>query len=359
MVASVLPALNSPASTPHRPSQQALPVSAAASAPPSDPLAQIYNLLPAPVPTPGIHRYIHDHLVHNCFPLTARAFAVAAHLHAAHRPPAPAPAPPAPPAFLLSPPPPPPPPLIEEKEKEKEKEKKRKQQHEEPSQLKCSIGGMTMGQHTADDGDDDDDDDDDDHSVDDEDDDGDDNDATTDARKAVLDLVRAGNVAAAVEQCRAVYGDALLSGGGSDGGEEIRFQCACQMFVELVKVSAPRAMVFAQQELFGKYTSAGHMATLNDIIGLIAYPDPAASPLASYLGDARREDLAGRLNRRILESQGLASTSMIERLVRQSTVVRNTLQEVTEPSKEAKKPSKQPQAQARWDVSLLLGERLA
>ncbi|KAJ3147370.1 hypothetical protein HDU89_005722 [Geranomyces variabilis] len=325
MVASVLPAVNSPASTPHRPSlpqsssQQpraaratatATATTPAAAPAAADPLAEIYNLLPAPVPTPAIHRYIHDHLVHNCFPLTARAFAAAAHLHAAIPPPHPS-------RPTHHPP--------EEQEDEEEKEEEEEGQ-EHDVQHNCSIGGMTMGQQTVDDDDDDDDDDGDDDVNDD-----------TDARKAVLDLVRAGDVAAAVEQCRAVFGGDALDG-GSDGGEEIRFQCGCQMFVELVRISAPRAMVFAQQELFAQYTSAEHMATLNDIIGLIAYPDPAASPLASYLADARRENLAARLNRRILESQGLASTTMLERLVRQATVVRNMLQEMTElASKDAKK----------------------
>ncbi|KAI8586856.1 CTLH/CRA C-terminal to lish motif domain-containing protein [Geranomyces variabilis] len=312
MVASVLPTVNPPASTPHRPSlpqsssqaraARATATAIATSTTPAlaaaDPLAEIYNLLPAPVPTPAIHRYIHDHLVHNCFPLTARAFAAAAHLHA--------PPPAAPPPHPSRPP-------QEEKEEKEEEEEEEEEDGQE-------------------------------HDY---------------ARKTVLDLVRAGDVAAAVEQCTAVFGGDALDG-GSDGGEEIRFQCGCQMFVELVRISAPRAIVFAQQELFGKYTSAEHMATLNDIIGLIAYPDPAASPLASYLAEARRENLAARLNRRILESQGSAPTTMLERLVRQATVVRNMLQEMTElASKDAKKqPSKtQAQAQARWDVSLLLGER--
>ncbi|KAJ3145290.1 Ran-binding protein 9 [Geranomyces michiganensis] len=183
----------------------------------------------------------------------------------------------------------------------------------------------------------------------------------TDARKAVLDLVRSGDVGAAVEQCEATFGDALLSGSSSSSGgaagEDVRFMCACQMFVELVRTSAPRAMMFAQQELFAKYTSVEQIATLNEMIGLIAYPDPAASPLAGFLASARREDLAAKLNSRILESQGLASTTMIERLVRQATAVRNTLDEFAEASKDvAKKPAKQQQTlQPRWDVSLLLG----
>ncbi|KAI8905767.1 CTLH/CRA C-terminal to lish motif domain-containing protein [Powellomyces hirtus] len=181
---------------------------------------------------------------------------------------------------------------------------------------------------------------------------------TMENRKIISELVLAGEVGEAIEYCNSVFPETLT--GDTPESADIMFQLQCQRFVECVKVSAAEAMTFAQQELgkFGAFGRPKYVEKLNDIIGLIAYPDPYSSPLAPYLSEKRREEVATSLNSHILASQGFPSTTTMEQLIRQSTVVRETLHDVTETPKDAKKNTK-PQ-QPRWDLSLLVGDtRLA
>ncbi|KAJ3016703.1 hypothetical protein HKX48_003907 [Thoreauomyces humboldtii] len=171
-------------------------------------------------------------------------------------------------------------------------------------------------------------------------------------RNRIHELCLAGNIEEAVRYCNSVFPEALA--GETPESVEMLFKLQCQRFVECVRVSAPEAMTFAQQELgkFGLFDGK-YMDKLNEIIGLIAYPNPFHSPLKSYLADQHREEVATCFNSHILASQGFPPTTTIEQLIRQSTVVRESLHTVTEVPKDAKKNTQA--QQPRWELSVLVG----
>ncbi|KAI8826058.1 CTLH/CRA C-terminal to lish motif domain-containing protein [Fimicolochytrium jonesii] len=156
-------------------------------------------------------------------------------------------------------------------------------------------------------------------------------------RQAVYRLIADGNIAEAIQYCQMAFPDVLI--GGSVDKTEVEFELQCQRFIELVRTSAVEAMAFAQEEL-GKFdlTRPDYAAKVNDIVALIAYPDPLKSPLAKYLAETRRIDVATLVNSYILASHGYSPTTAIETLARQATVVREMLhQDADKDSKKANK----------------------
>jgi CTLH/CRA C-terminal to LisH motif domain len=60
--------------------------------------------------------------------------------------------------------------------------------------------------------------------------------------------------------------------------------------------------VIGSNQEFGQFANSNckYAEQLQDIIALIAYPNPYDSPLAHYLSQSRREDVARLINERIL-----------------------------------------------------------
>ncbi|KAI9003715.1 CTLH/CRA C-terminal to lish motif domain-containing protein [Gaertneriomyces semiglobifer] len=157
------------------------------------------------------------------------------------------------------------------------------------------------------------------------------------ARKRLYDLVVAGKVSEAIEFCHTTFPTALDF--TTPDGLDVLFELHTQQFIELVKESATDALRYAHKELtkFG-HLNPNYMDSLNDILPLIAYADPATSPLQHYLQPDRRQTVAINLNNYILAHSGLPPIPTLEQLVRQMTVVRDLHSNLNPPKNQKQEP---------------------
>ncbi|KAJ3089802.1 hypothetical protein HK102_005468 [Quaeritorhiza haematococci] len=173
---------------------------------------------------------------------------------------------------------------------------------------------------------------------------------TLDARRQIFALLTTGKVADAVAYCNATFPNVLS--GKTEESMDLCFQLQCQQFIECARKSAPEALKFAQQELteFG-FRSPKYFDTLKDIVPLIAYTEPEkSSPVAPYLSQQRREEVALALNSYVLSSEGLPADTALERLLRQATVLRDQMYV------DASKDKKNKVVHPRWQLSTFLGD---
>lgn len=73
-------------------------------------------------------------------------------------------------------------------------------------------------------------------------------------------------------------------------------------------------MIQATSLELGKYafmSDKSYERILQDVIGLLAYTDPFDSPLASFMSQARRIEVADKLNSHILGKSIILSTRFI------------------------------------------------
>ncbi|KAJ3415823.1 hypothetical protein HDV05_004096 [Chytridiales sp. JEL 0842] len=160
------------------------------------------------------------------------------------------------------------------------------------------------------------------------------------ARKHLYSLITSGNVTEALSFCNQAFPNALS--GNSVASVDICFQLQCQQFIECVRKSAPDALQFAQDEL-GQYghLNPSYFDTLQDIVALIAYTDPFNSPVAEYLSQSRREDVATNLNNYILSQENLPPLTTIEKIAKHATAIRDLLSENVKDKKSSSKFTKQ------------------
>lgn len=85
---------------------------------------------------------------------------------------------------------------------------------------------------------------------------------------------------------------------------------------------------------FGKVQK--YVEKLEDFMALLAYNEPEKSPMFHLLSLEYRQQVADSLNRAILANSNLPSYSAVERLMQQTTVVRQCLGQ--ESSKEGYPP---------------------
>lgn len=151
-------------------------------------------------------------------------------------------------------------------------------------------------------------------------------------RKKLFALVSAGKITEAMDLCNKEFPDVLS--GDSPASLDVAFQLNCQQFIECVRSSAPDALQFAQNEL-GQYGQLNpkYCDALQDIVALLAYTDPLNSPVAEYLSQQRREDIATSLNSFVLSRENLNPQSVIERIARQTSVLRDLLHETSSKDK--------------------------
>jgi hypothetical protein len=81
---------------------------------------------------------------------------------------------------------------------------------------------------------------------------------------------------------------------------------------------------------------------VQDIISILAYPNPFESSLHHLLSQKQREMVWNRVNRAILSSSG-SGTVLLDRLVQQATVVREVLCE-----------SKERKVYPKWSLEVFL-----
>ncbi|KAI8813592.1 CTLH/CRA C-terminal to lish motif domain-containing protein [Cladochytrium replicatum] len=158
-----------------------------------------------------------------------------------------------------------------------------------------------------------------------------------DARKHLYNLVAAGNIIDALAFCNTAFPHVLSS--DTPESLDVAFELQCQHFIESARKSASDALRFAQEELvkFG-YLNPRYLTVLQDIVTIIAYEDPSISPVASYLSQERREEVARRLNSYILSLESMPTETSLAKIARQLTVVADIL--ATDSAKDRKSTTK-------------------
>ncbi|KGN60001.1 glucose-induced degradation protein 8 homolog [Cucumis sativus] len=139
-------------------------------------------------------------------------------------------------------------------------------------------------------------------------------------RKRIYDFAVEGNALKAIELTEEVAPGLL------EKIEDLHFDLLSLHFVELVcSRKCTEALEFAQVKLapFGKLHK--YVEKLEDFMALLAYEEPEKSPMFHLLSVDYRQRVAESLNRAILAHGNLPSYTAMERLIKQVTVVRQSL----------------------------------
>ncbi|KAJ6938459.1 hypothetical protein NC651_005016 [Populus alba x Populus x berolinensis] len=139
-------------------------------------------------------------------------------------------------------------------------------------------------------------------------------------RKGIVHCALEGNALRAVELTEQVACDLL------ENNKDLHFDLLSLHFADLVCAKkCTEALEFAQKKLtpFGKEKK--YVEKLEDFMALLAYEEPEKSPVFHLLGLEYRQHVADKLNRAILAHTNLPSYTAIERLIQQTTVVRQSL----------------------------------
>ncbi|KAL7244916.1 hypothetical protein ACSBR2_000290 [Camellia fascicularis] len=143
-------------------------------------------------------------------------------------------------------------------------------------------------------------------------------------RKRIFNFALDGNALKAIELTEQFAPDLL------DKNQDLHFDLLSLHFVELVcSRKCTEALEFAQTKLtpFGKVQK--YVEKLEDFMALLAYEEPEKSPMFHLLSLDYRQHVADSLNRAILANANLPSYSAMERLIQQTTVVRQCLNQET------------------------------
>eukprot|EP00667_Euglena_gracilis_P018801 EG_transcript_20031 len=150
-------------------------------------------------------------------------------------------------------------------------------------------------------------------------------DSVTD-RMAVRSAIQEGSVLEAISRVNDLNPDLL------EMNTDLHFQVKKQEFIELVrKGDIPGALRFAEEELAP--TGELHPALLEeleDVMALLAFPDPAQSPLRHLLDVAHRQKTASELNAAILAAQCQEKEPKLLMLLRLLTWAQAKLDETTQ-----------------------------
>ncbi|XP_059634736.1 uncharacterized protein LOC132277047 [Cornus florida] len=139
-------------------------------------------------------------------------------------------------------------------------------------------------------------------------------------RKQIFQFALEGNALKAIELTEQLAPDLL------DKDKDLHFDLLSLHFVELVcSRKCTEALEFAQTKLtpFGKVQK--YVEKLEDFMALLAYEEPEKSPMFHLLSSEYRQYVADSLNRAILAHANLPSYSAVERLIQQTVVVRQCL----------------------------------
>lgn len=131
-------------------------------------------------------------------------------------------------------------------------------------------------------------------------------------RVAVRAAAAAGDVAGAVERVNDLD-PAIL-----EERPALAFALQRQALIELARAGrAEDALAYAREYLAPRgEDDPGLLGDLERAVALLAFPDPAASPLADLLAPAQRAATAASLNAAILDAQGQAGEARLPGLVR-------------------------------------------
>ncbi|XP_058074922.1 uncharacterized protein LOC131223505 isoform X2 [Magnolia sinica] len=141
-----------------------------------------------------------------------------------------------------------------------------------------------------------------------------------DKRKPIFHFALEGNALKAIELTEELAHDLLVK------NKDLHFDLLSLHFVELVcSRKCTEALEFAQTKLtpFGNVDK--YVKKLEELMALLAYEEPEKSPMFHLLSMEYRQSVADNLNRAILAHANLPSHSSMERLIQQTTVVRQCL----------------------------------
>eukprot|EP00172_Hildenbrandia_rubra_P001386 Plantae.Rhodophyta-Hildenbrandia_rubra.ctg19277.p1 GENE.Plantae.Rhodophyta-Hildenbrandia_rubra.ctg19277~~Plantae.Rhodophyta-Hildenbrandia_rubra.ctg19277.p1 ORF type:complete len:486 (+),score=103.47 Plantae.Rhodophyta-Hildenbrandia_rubra.ctg19277:93-1460(+) len=138
-------------------------------------------------------------------------------------------------------------------------------------------------------------------------------------RQEVLSKVLAGDIDGALEQVEEYYPDLLVD------PSEIAFLLKTQKFLEMIRAKRDltETLKYGQQSL-GVYRTEmkkKYAVSLQDILSLVAYPDPSEHPQRELLEQERRETVAEELNAAILNWQSRPSRSILECVMQQTRLL--------------------------------------
>ncbi|XP_075509523.1 uncharacterized protein LOC142545957 isoform X1 [Primulina tabacum] len=139
-------------------------------------------------------------------------------------------------------------------------------------------------------------------------------------RKRIFHFALDGNASKAIELTEE------FAPGVLEENKDLHFDLLSLHFVELVcSRNCTEALEFAQTKLtpFGKEQK--YVEKLEDFMALLAYEEPEKSPMFHLLSMDYRQRVADGLNRTILAHTKLPSYSAMERLIQQTTVVKQCL----------------------------------
>ncbi|EPS61808.1 hypothetical protein M569_12982, partial [Genlisea aurea] len=141
-----------------------------------------------------------------------------------------------------------------------------------------------------------------------------------DRRKRIFHFALDGNASKAIELTNE-YAPGLL-----EENKDLHFDILSLQFVEFVCTrKIEEALAFAQSKFtpFGK--DQKYVAKLEDFMALLAYEEPEKSPMFHLLSSDHRHQVAENLNRAILAHTKQPGYSAMERLIQQTTVVKQCL----------------------------------
>ncbi|CAG8495114.1 5229_t:CDS:2, partial [Paraglomus occultum] len=177
----------------------------------------------------------------------------------------------------------------------------------------------------------------------------------------IRELIISGDIPSALSLCQKKFPRVVSSAAGHEWTTpqsiEMCFKLHCQQFVEIVRAGETTEALSFAQEVLRPYTEIDvanedkYASALRGVIPLIAYREPETSPVGSHLSQTCRDKLADDVNSAILSFYNLPSQSAIERIVRQSTVIRDNLH--SESSTKDKRLSKIYQ---KWQFSSFIQE---
>lgn len=139
-------------------------------------------------------------------------------------------------------------------------------------------------------------------------------------RKRILHFALEGNALKAIELTEELAQDLL------EKNKDLHFDLLSLHFVELVcSRKCTEALEFAQTKLtpFGKVQK--YVEKLEDFMALLAYEEPEKSPMFHLLSLEYRQHVADNLNRAILAHAERPRYAAMERLIQQTTAVRQCL----------------------------------
>jgi hypothetical protein len=145
--------------------------------------------------------------------------------------------------------------------------------------------------------------------------------ATLAHRRTLQDFILTGSITEAIAYCEDIFPHVI------DACPDIIFSLKCQQFIQLVhQKNSFDAMEYAQTEL-GRFSNINkkYTDTLEEIVSLIAYPNPHQSPLAHHLSTSRLAEVANVVNESILQYYGLSRVTALETITRHATVLRDEL----------------------------------